>query len=636
MNTLNRRQFMKLITAAAAAGSIPAIYGSRALAGKSAPTGFYDKPMEGDVRILHVTDVHGQLLPVYFREPNVNLGVGDAYGRFPHIVGKEFLQANSFEPGSPEEYAFTYLNFAKHAEQLGRTGGFAYVKTLLDRLRDQAGGSSNTLTVDGGDLWQGSATSLWTRGVDMVEASNILGIDIMVGHWEFTYREDEVLSNVALFKGDFIGQNVRVLEDSLFGDEYPALVERFDGRGLYDEDTGHAFQPYVIKEINGARIAVVGQAFPRTANANPKEFFPDWSFGLREDDMAELVEQIRGDESPDAVVLVSHNGMDVDIKMAERVPGLNAVFGGHTHDGCPLPIKVKNPAGHDCWVTNAGSNGKFVGCMDFKFGDGQLGGLSYQMFPVISDWLDADKEMESFITQMRQTKYSDKIIQSRRKDAFFTPEWVGKTYDEILTERLAKADRLLYRRGNFMGTWDQVICNALRWEYKADIAMSAGVRWGTTTLEGDWITMDDVMSQVATTYSETYVSEMTGEQLMQTLEAVADNLFDPDPYLQSGGDMVRVGGMDYSISPTKGLGERITEARLDNGEWIDPKKTYKVAGWATVNRTPNGRLIWDIIRDYIISTKDSSEVLRIPKINHPKVIGMNNNPGIADYPGKVA
>ena len=407
-----------------------------------------------------------------------------------------------------------------------------------------------------------------------------------------------------LFKGDFIGQNVRVLEDSLFGDEYPALVERFDGRGLYDEDTGHAFQPYVIKEVNGARIAVVGQAFPRTANANPKEFFPDWSFGLREDDMAELVEQIRGDESPDAVVLVSHNGMDVDIKMAERVPGLNAVFGGHTHDGCPLPVKVKNPAGHDCWVTNAGSNGKFVGCMDFKFGDGQLEGLSYQMFPVISDWLDADKEMESFIPKCVKPKYSDKIIQSRRKDAFFTPQWVGKTYDEILTEKLAKADQLLYRRGNFMGTWDQVICNALRWEYDADVAMSAGVRWGTTTLEGDWITMDDVMSQVATTYSETYVSEMTGEQLCPPSKRSLI-ICSIQTHIYSQVETWSVSVVWITASPTKGLGERITEARLDNGERIDPKKTYKVAGWATVNRTPDGRLIWDIIRDYIIATKDS-------------------------------
>jgi sulfur-oxidizing protein SoxB len=349
--------------------------------------------------------------------------------------------------------------------------------------------------------------------------------------------------------------------------------------------------------------------------------------------MAELVEQIRGDESPDAVVLVSHNGMDVDIKMAERVPGLNAIFGGHTHDGCPLPVKVKNPAGHDCWVTNAGSNGKFVGCMDFKFGASQLEDLSYQMFPVITNWLEADQEMASFISQMRQTKYSDKIVQSRRKDKFYTPAWIGKTYDEILTEKLAKADRLLYRRGNFMGTWDQVICNALRWEYDADVAMSAGVRWGTTTLEGDWITMDDVMSQVATTYSETYVSEMTGEQLINTLEAVADNLFDPDPYLQSGGDMVRIGGMDYTIAPLKGLGERITEPHLDNGEAIELTKTYKVTGWATVNSTHDGRLIWDIIRDYVLANKDTDDVLRLEKINHPKVVGVKDNPGMADYPG---
>ena len=258
-----------------------------------------------------------------------------------------------FAENSPEAYAYTYLNFLEQAQKFGRTGGFAHVKTLLDQLRDQAGGRQNTLTLDGGDLWQGSGTSLWTRGVDMVEASNILGIDVMVGHWEFTYREEEVLSNVALFKGDFIGQNVKILEDSLFDDAYFEMVDRFDGRGLFDEDSGHAFQPYVIKEVNGARIAVVGQAFPRTSNANPREFFPDWSFGLREDDMAELVEQIRGDENPDAVVLVSHNGMDVDVKMAERVPGLNAVFGGHTHDGVPKPLKVKNAGGGECWVTNA-------------------------------------------------------------------------------------------------------------------------------------------------------------------------------------------------------------------------------------------------------------------------------------------
>ncbi len=635
MKKIDRRDFLKLMGIGAGAAALPAFIPSTAFSNQ-APKGYYDLPMKGTARLLHITDVHGQLKPVYFREPNVNLGVGDAYGRPPHVVGKKLLKEMGYQVNTPESYAYTYLDFENAALKYGRTGGFAHVKTLLDKLRDAAGGKANTLTIDGGDLWQGSGTSLWTRGVDMVEASNILGLDVMVGHWEFTYREDEVLSNVALFKGDFIGQNVRVKEASLFSDEYPALVERFDGRGLYDEDSGHAFRPYVIKEVNGARICIVGQAFPRTANANPQEFFPDWSFGLREDDMIELVQQIREEENPDAVVLLSHNGMDVDIKMAERVPGLNAVFGGHTHDGMPKPIKVKNVDGGECWVTNAGSNGKYVGVMDFDIRDGELKGMHYQMMPVISEWLEPDKEMQAYINQMRQTKYDENIIESRAKKHFFNPSRVGKTYEEILSEKLAKADRLLYRRGNFMGTWDQVLCNALRHEYDADVSMSAGVRWGTTTLKGDWITMEDVMTQCAMTYGETYVSDMTGKQLIDVLEGVADNLFDPDPYLQSGGDMVRIGGLDYKIDPAKSIGERISNVILDNGEAIEPDKVYKVAGWATVNRTPEGRLMWDVVRDYIVNTKDKDNVLRLPKINHPELVGVMANPGIADYPGKAS
>jgi sulfur-oxidizing protein SoxB len=470
----------------------------------------------------------------------------------------------------------------------------------------------------------------------MVEASNILGLDVMVGHWEFTYREDEVLSNVALFKGDFIGQNVRVKQEALFSDSYPAMVEKYDGRGLYDEDSGHAFRPYVIKEIGGARIAVVGQAFPRTANANPQEFFPDWSFGLREGDMADLVESINADEKPDAVVLLSHNGMDVDIKMAERVPGLHAVFGGHTHDGMPLPLKVKNKAGHDCWVTNAGSNGKYVGVMDFDIDNG-IRNMSYRMLPIISDWLPADKEMQAYIDQMRNKTYDEKIIESRASEFYYNPKRVGKTYKQILDEKLAIADRTLYRRGNFMGTWDQVLVNALRHEYEADVAMSAGVRWGTSTLKGDWITMEDVMTQCSMTYAETYVSEMSGKDLLNTLEQVADNLFDPDPYLQSGGDMVRVGGMDFTIDPSKKLYERITDAKLDNGHVIEADKMYSVAGWASVNRTPEGRLMFDVVRDYILAARDKKDfVLRLSKINHPHLVGVSANPGIADYPGKVS
>ena len=649
MPFLSRRKFLKIVGAAAATATIPAITAcsddsatasdtasATSMSKGNMPKGFYDLPMQGNVRILHITDVHGQLNPVYFREPNVNLGVGEAYGRPPHLVGNKLLTAMGYGPDSPESYAYTYLDFQKSAETFGKTGGYAHIKTLLNDLRSTAGGKQNTITIDGGDLWQGSGTALWTRGVDMVEASNILGLDVMVGHWEFTYKENEVLSNVALFKGDFIGQNVRVKDDSLFGDEYPALVEKFDGRGLYDEDKGLAFRPYVIKEINGARICIVGQAFPRTSNANPQEFFPDWSFGLREDDMIELVKQIKEEEKPDAIVLLSHNGMDVDIKMAERVPGLNVVFGGHTHDGIPKPIEVKNVEGNTCLVTNAGSNGKFVGVMDFDIQDGKIKSMNYKMLPIITDWLDADKEMQAYLDQMRNTVYDKNIVESRVTKYFYNQGRVGKTFKEILDEKLAIADRLLYRRGNFMGTWDQVLCNALREEFGADVAMSAGVRWGTTTLKGDWITMEDVMTQCAITYGETYMNEMSGRDLLRILEGVADNLFDVDPYLQSGGDMVRVGGMDYTIDPSKPLYQRITNATLDNGHVIEPDQMYKVAGWATVNKAPNGRLMWDVVHDYILKNRDKNNVLNLPKINHPTLVGIKGNPGIADYPGKIS
>ena len=638
--TISRRDFVKLMGISTLSTLVSCQATSRSGATQATasvmPDGFYDLPMKGNVRILHTTDFHGQLQPVYFREPNVNLGVGNALGRPPHLVGNKLLAAMNLKSDTPESYAYTYLDFEAAAAKYGKTGGFPQMKTLLDRMRTQAGGRQNTVTIDGGDLWQGSGTSLWTRGVDMVEASNILGIDVMVGHWEFTYNEEEVLSNVALFKGDFIGQNVRVKEDSLMDDNYADLVEKFDGSGLFDEDTGYAFQPYVIKEINGARVCIVGQAFPRTGNANPPEFFPDWSFGLREDDMIELVEMIREEEKPDVIVLLSHNGMDVDIKMAERVPGLNAVFGGHTHDGVPQPIKVKNIEGHECWVTNAGSNGKFLGVMDFDIENGKIKSMNYNMLPVISDALPADKEMQAYIDQMRSTKYDENIIESRTEAMRYSKARLGKTYAEILDEKLAIADRLLYRRGNFMGTWDQILCNALRREYDADVAMSAGVRWGTTTLKGDWITMEDVMTQCSLTYGETYVSEMTGRDLLNILEQVADNLFDPDPYLQSGGDMVRVGGMDYTIDPSKPLYERLTDARLDNGHLIEADKTYKIAGWAQVNRTPDGKLMWDVVRDYIIAARsESDQVLHLPKINNPKLINVSSNPGIADYQGDL-
>lgn len=642
MSKINRRALLQMM-AAGGAGVAGLGYGRFALGGSLGdshsampdPKKFYDAPMKGDARIIHITDVHGQLKPIYFREPNVNLGIADSFGRAPHLVGKKFLEEMGLEEDSPEAYAYTYLNFEAAAKKYGRMGGFSHIKTLIDQLRDQAGGIDKTLTLDGGDTWQGSGTSLWTRGVDMVEACNILGIDVMVGHWEFTYPEAEVLSNVALFKGDFIGQNVRVTEEALFSDEYPEMVEKYDGNGLYDEDSGHAFQPYVIKEVNGKKIAVMGQAFPRTANANPPEFFPDWSFGLRTGDMADLARNIREEHNPDAIVLVSHSGMDVDIKMAQEIPGLDAVFGGHTHDGVPKPLEIKNGDGGTCFVTNAGCSGKFIGVMDFGFDEGKLANVDYKMFPIFQDMLPANPEMEAFLTQLDNTIYDQNVVESRAEDRKNSVARLGKTFGEITGEELAIAGDTLYRRGNFMGTWDQVICNALREEFDADVAMSAGVRWGTTVPKGEMITMDEVLNQCSITYGETYANQMTGKQLLDVLEQVADNLLDPDPYLQSGGDMVRVGGMDYTIDPTQALYSRITDARLDDGSAIEPDKTYKVAGWAVVNNTPDGRMIWDVIRDYIINNRDDQKVLTLPKVNHPKLVGVNDNPGVADYPGEV-
>ena len=637
MAKINRRRLLQLMAASGAlGGTLPWwMSGSYASSGDASDADYYKTPMKGDARIIHITDVHGQLNPVYFREPNVNLGVGDAFGRAPHLVGRKLLKAMGLSENSPEAYAYTYLNFEEGVKKYGRMGGFAHIKTLIDQLRVEAGGTKKTLTLDGGDTWQGSGTSLWTRGVDMVEACNILGVNVMVGHWEFTYPEAEVLNNVALFKGDFIGQNVRVKDESMMGDSYPELVEKYDGKGLFDEDTGNAFQPFVMKAVGGRKITVVGQAFPRTANANPPEFFPDWSFGLRIGDMRDLVKKIRSEHKPDAVVLISHSGMDVDIKMAHEIPGMDAIFGGHTHDGIPKPLKVKDSDGGTCHVTNAGCSGKFIGVMDFEFDGSKLKDMHYKMHAVFEKRLAADKEMTAFLTQLGNKKYDDKVVESRAKDRANSKARNGKTFKAILTEKLAMAGETLYRRSNFMGTWDQVICNALRDEYGAHVAMSAGVRWGPTVPKDHWITMDDVMSQCSMTYGETYANEMTGKQLLDVLEQVADNLLDPDPYLQSGGDMVRVGGLDYTIDPTKKLYKRITNARLDNGELIQPDKKYKVAGWAVVNRTPEGRMIWDVIRDYILKTRDDKKVLHLKKTNHPKLLGVSNNPGIADYPGAV-
>ncbi|BBP45686.1 thiosulfohydrolase SoxB [Thiosulfatimonas sediminis] len=638
--SLNRREFLHVMSLAAAAGMLPGTAsamsgGADKAAAAKASADIYNRPMKGKVRLLHITDTHAQLKPIYFREPNVNLGTGPAFGQLPHVVGQKLLKEIGVDAAKNPElaHAFTYLNFQDASETYGKVGGFAHLKTVLDMLRDQAGGSANTITMDGGDLWHGSGTALWTRGQDMVEASNLIGVDIMTGHWEFTYKANEVLKNLNKFKGEFVAQNIRVKEDSLFGDAYREMVDANNGTGLFNEEEARPFKPYVVKVINGERIAVVGQAFPRTANANPQANFPDWSFGLREQELQETVEKIRAEEKVAAVVMISHNGMDVDIKMASRVNGIDAVFGGHTHDGIPKTINVKTPNGGVCYVTNAGSNGKYVGCMDLDIQKGKLQGVSYSLLPVFSNVVKADAGVQKFIDDLYMTKYDDKIIESRRADAYVNKDRLGKTYGEILGEELAIAEDTLYRRGNFMGTWDQIIVNSLREEHDTQIAMSAGVRWGTSVLAGETITMERVMDETSMTYGETYKSEVTGAQMKDILEGICENLFQKDPYLQSGGDMVRLGGMDYTCEPNGSFGNRISDMRLDDGTPLEANKTYSVAGWAQVEAIGEGRLMWDVTADYLRRHKGD---MKLKKVNHPKLKGVKDNPGIEAYDGEMA
>ncbi|WP_455217171.1 thiosulfohydrolase SoxB [Kaarinaea lacus] len=595
--SLNRREFVQIMGMAAAAGMLPGCdKKSSGTAGvtttSDAPKDVYNIPKFGNVTLMHFTDSHAQLLPIYFREPNVNLGVGDALGQAPHIVGERFLQHFGIKPNSLEAHAFTYLNFAEAAKTYGKVGGFAHLRTLVKRLRADHG-ADRTLLLDGGDTWQGSGTAYWTRGKDMVGACNLLGVDVMTGHWEFTYLDNEVISNVNDFKGDFVCQNVFVKEAAAFDYRFAD----FEG---FNEDTSRAFKPYTIKEMGGVRVAVIGQAFPYTPIANPSRFIPDWTFGIRDSEMQKIVDEVRENEKPDAVVVISHNGMDVDLKMAKVVSGIDVIFGGHTHDGMPAPTKVNNSGGTTL-VTNAGSNGKFLGVMQLDVRNGKVQGFDYKLLPVFSNLLEPDAEMSTYIEQVR------------------------KPYLGTLTEELAVADSVLYRRGNFNGTFDQIICDALREVGGAQVSLSPGFRWGTTVLPGQTITMDNVMDQTCITYPETYVREMSGANIKEILEDVADNLFNKDPYYQQGGDMVRVGGLDYTIDPNATIGKRITEMRLDDGTLVEADRNYTVAGWATVGSQAPGKPIWEVVAEYLRDEK----VAKIKKLNTPKIVGMEGNPGIA-------
>ena len=579
---INRREFVQALAVAGASGLLPA--------GLTAGTNIYDIPAFGQVRLLHITDVHAQLNPTYFREPHINIGIGDSLGRPPHIVGEAFLKHFGISPQSAEAYAFTYKDFPKLADQYGKLGGFSYLKTLIDQLR-QDYGAERTLLLDGGDSWQGSATALWTNGLEMVQANNLLGVDIATGHWEFTYEPAVFQNNLKEFAGEFIAQNIFLTEEALF-DEKPA----------YDDFTGHAFPPYTIRSLGGYDVAIIGQAFPYTPIANPSRNVPDWTFGIRATELQELVDKIHAQDKPDAVILLSHNGMDVDVKLAGIVTGIDAILGGHTHDAVPKPVKVQNSQGMTL-VTNAGSNGKFVGVLDLQFGEKGIAQARYRLLPVFSNQLAPDPEMAAFIQSSRAP------------------------YAEKLEEQLAISESLLFRRGNFNGTFDQVICDALRAESGAQIALSPGFRWGTSIVPGQPITFEDVMTQTAMTYPETYVNEMTGETLKLILEDVADNSFNPDPFYQQGGDMVRVSGMSYTLDINQSMGERILDLRLDNGELIQADKSYSVTGWATVGSVSPGPPVWDVVTNYL----KSKQTILVEEVNQPKILIKSGNPGIGDW-----
>ncbi len=577
MMNLTTREFFQVLGAGTMAGMGLGAWADADAA--VAAQGLYDIPKFGNVSFLHMTDCHAQLKPIYFREPNVNLGIGSMKANLPHLVGEHLLKAAGIRPGTAEAHALTYLDFEKAARRYGKVGGFAHLTTLVKRLK---GSRPGALLLDGGDTWQGSGTALWTNGQDMVDACKLLGVDVMTGHWEFTLgmeRVKEIIDKDFAGKVEFLAQNIKTND---FGDP--------------------VFKPYVIREINGAPCAIIGQAFPYTPIANPRYLMADWAFGIQDENMQKMVDEARG-KGAQVVVLLSHNGMDVDLKMATRVSGIDAILGGHTHDGMPVASIVSNKGGKTI-VTNAGSNSKFLGVLDLEVKDRKVTDFRYKLLPVFANMLPADKEMDALITRVRAP------------------------YEAKLAEKLAVTEGTLYRRGNFNGTGDQLLVDALMDVQGADIAFSPGFRWGTTLLPGQAITREWLMDMTATTYSYATVTDMTGETIKTVLEDVADNLFNPDPYYQQGGDMVRVGGLQYSMDPVAAMGRRIDDMRL-NGKPIEAGKTYRVAGWAPVaeeaRTAPGNKKIWDVVEQWL-QARGGRVTPR--KLNAPRLLNVLPNPGV--------
>jgi sulfur-oxidizing protein SoxB len=571
---MNRREFLQVLSVASAAGMALTARGARA---QRAADAMYAVPAFGNVHLLHFTDCHAQLLPTYFREPSVNIGVGSAEGQPPHVVGKALLSHFGIPARSRDAHAFTYLDFAAAARTYGKIGGFAHLASLVGQLRASRPGA---LLLDGGDTWQGSATALWTKGQDMIDAQKLLGVDVMTGHWEFTFgaeRVKEVVDND--FKGaiEFVAQNIRTAD---FGDP--------------------VFPAFTMREQNGVPTAIIGQAFPYTPIANPRYFVPDWTFGIREDDLQKTVDEARS-KGAQVVVLLSHNGMDVDLKLASRVGGIDAILGGHTHDGVPQPSIVANARGRTL-VTSAGCNGKFLAVLDFDVRGGRVADYRYKLLPVFANLLPKDSAMAALIAEVRAP------------------------YQQRLDEKLAVTEGELYRRGNFNGTFDQLILDGLMAQKNAEIAFSPGFRWGTSLLPGQTITVERLMDQTAITYPYVTVNELTGATIKTILEDVADNLFNPDPYYQQGGDMVRVGGMQYACEPGAGTGRRISAMTL-RGKPLEADRKYRVAGWAPVAeeaRAAGGEPVWEVMARYLRDQKS----VRPRTPNVPRLIGTTGNRGI--------
>src|SRR5499433_1587682 len=545
---LTRRDLLALVGIAAAAGVSP-----RVLDAGEAAERLFDFPALGNVTLLHITDSHGAAQPVLYREPDTLIGVGAERGRPPYLTGEALLRFYGVARGSSRAYACTYLDFPALAARYGRMGGYAHLATLVKRYRAER--PERTLLLDGGDTIQGSATALWTRGEDMVRVSNQLGVEVFTPHWEFIYGLDRVKElfgdreQKGMFSGDFVAHNVAELSS-----------------------TERAFRPYTIREVGGARVAVIGQAFPYTPVSHPRRFVPDLTFGIQEDGVQALVNELREGKKADLIVLLSHNGVAVDLKLAGRVHGLDIVLGGHTHDALPQPIAVGKTL-----VVNSGSHGKFLSRLDLDVQHGRVTGHRYRLIPVLAQDIPADPDMARLIEEIRQP------------------------HEVKLGERLAVSETLLYRRGNFNGTFDELILDALLRGADAQIAFSPGFRWGITIVPGQEITLEDVYAHTAVTYPNTWVREMTGAEIHQVMEDVADNLFHPDPYYRQGGDMVRLGGLTYTIDPSRRMGRRILDVRVA-GRALDPDRRYKATGGASLGEA-DGPPAWDVVADYLGSVR---------------------------------